>query len=507
MQGNTIKELRKSGRLEEALKLALTDYEEYPEIPYTATNLAWVYDAWCKHYAEKGDFQRFADTFQKLKDLNVLHDNQMLSNTLCWRFRSLLATIAQQGSNETIAKTAAEAFEMVKALNPEKPGEAYSVLFKAFYKIKDYWPGHKEFCDWWDFTNFRKEDYEGTPLPNGKKGAVSTAESAYISYAKELTRRQDEEAVRRFLPVLEQVDKTHPEMTYIGYYIGILLLQLKHEQDALNVLRPFARKKQREFWVWKLLAQTQETNSDACLACLIRAVNCGTKENFLIKVRQELAQAFIQRHNYKSARSQIEHIRKCCMANGFKIPFQIQQWTRESWFNTPDCTDEHPVSFDYMEMTDELLFEDKQAITGIATQINTEKKTVSVIYGKEKAGFLSYGRFLKLVRVGDVLKIRPESIAASGYIKPLKVSILPDGIPDCDFYGRKTGKVISNRQQTVFFLKWDNGEAYIPVQLAKELSVVPGDRLRACVVRVHNPKRDSWGWRCLTAERANTSNE
>jgi hypothetical protein len=42
-----------------------------------------------------------------------------------------------------------------------------------------------EFADWWDFKNFRPEDFQKEKMPNGKE-VMAIAEQAYIAYAKHL---------------------------------------------------------------------------------------------------------------------------------------------------------------------------------------------------------------------------------------------------------------------------------------------------------------------------------
>ena len=44
---------------------------------------------------------------------------------------------------------------------------------------------YTEFADWWDFKNFRAEDYQKEKLPNGRE-VMAIAEQAYITYAKHL---------------------------------------------------------------------------------------------------------------------------------------------------------------------------------------------------------------------------------------------------------------------------------------------------------------------------------
>lgn len=501
MPTNKIKELRKSGKLKEALQLALNDYEAMPNVPFTAVNLAWVYYDYCKQYSETGNVEKFQETFLRIKELNLLPTNKILNDTLCWRFLILLKRISTKYPQEQQSQITDTCFNLAKALILEKPGDSYTILFKAFYQVRNNWNHYTDFCDWWDLQNFQSKDYQCDILENGKKMPISLAEGAYIAYARDLLKEKDKEKIQQFLPYIQKLNEEHPEMNYPGFFIGKLLLSLGDDHSAINALLPFARKKRHEFWIWQLLAQAKEQDKKIHLACLLRAVHCRTKEVFLGKVRQELANLLIDMQNFKSAKEQILLIIKNRAESHYKIPYEIQQWTREPWYDDRNAMDNNPIDIDYMAVTNKLLMEDLPSHTAIVTYINKEKKIMNIVYGKEKSGFFKYTNQLNNVKIGDALILFFNEISDKGYIKPISIEINKKAISDCDFYRHVTGVIHSNKSHTYFFLQSNEVKSYIPLNLIQKLNLQSGNTIKANIIYDQNRKKNQWEWRCLTIER------
>lgn len=95
-------------------------------------------------------------------------------------------------------------------------------------------------------------------------------------------------------------------MTYPGYFCGKLMISAgASREDALTAVVPFVRKK-TEFWAWQLLADVFKDEPDNRLACLLRAVHCKAKEEFLGKVRLALALAYIDRNDIARAKYHLD---------------------------------------------------------------------------------------------------------------------------------------------------------------------------------------------------------
>jgi len=65
LQSQQIKDLRKSGHLEESLQLALQDLEANADNIYAKRNISWVYNDLLKKYGEEENLSSFIEILNK----------------------------------------------------------------------------------------------------------------------------------------------------------------------------------------------------------------------------------------------------------------------------------------------------------------------------------------------------------------------------------------------------------------------------------------------------------
>ena len=404
MSSQEIKTLRQQGRLEEALDMARSELETMPDDIWRKINLAWVYDAYCKKYAEEGNHHSFRENIKAIIGLQILSDNDYLNDTLCWRFFALMRKCSATLQQEKLYALADDLFSMAQHLNLSKPSEAYTILFKTFYMLKEQWPGYLTFCNWWGLDNFRQEDYLCEQMNNGKTMPISLAEGAYLAYSRSLMLTSNTERIKRFLPKMEALNERHPELVYVGYYLGKLFLCAGGDKnEALKALIPFVKKKCKEFWAWQLLAEAVKGDDDKVLACLLRGVNCPAQENFLVKMRYQIAELLIKKRYYAEARIHIEKYIACKKENNNKIPIEVIHWTDENWFK-----EAQPISpkfrMDYMGITNEILHPDCFKPLGIVVAINKENKSMDIVWGKKVKSSIKIPPVLGKIRIGDFIE-------------------------------------------------------------------------------------------------------
>ncbi len=163
-------------------------------------------------------------------------------------------------------------FHQISALSFPKPTASYSFLLKAFQKSNKTWLGYQAFVEWWGIENLMPEDYLSEVMPDGKS-SMALAEQVAIAYARKLTEAPVvKEKIEAFMPVLDQLIHDHPEYQYPPYYKGKLLLAIGDKENVFSAFLPFARKKQTEFWIWDMLAETFLKTDIRYAACLCRAL-------------------------------------------------------------------------------------------------------------------------------------------------------------------------------------------------------------------------------------------
>ena len=503
MTGIDIKRLRQEGKLDEALKMAKEELEVSPSDEWAKKNLAWVYDSYCKKYAEEGNYQAFIDTVCVLIDLGVNESDQMLIRSMGWRFRSMLSSIERIGDSNGRIQVLDRIFDLARQFYFEKPSETYSVLFKAFLKYKDAWPTFKSFCEWWDFDNFRQEDYVCEVYSSGKKESFCLVERSYIAYAKCLMQENPSEldTIRTFLPKLEALAESHPEMDYPGYFAGKLMLVLNEKgDDIVSTIRPFVRKKKNEFWAWQLLAEAVEKdNRDLYLACLLRAIKCRTKDEFLVRIRLKLVEELVNRKVYDLAAMQLRLYCKTKLSNNstWQPPGEIRSYLEQAWYKKYQSSQLENIPLDYMALTNNVLFGDMPEQRCIVSFVNSDKQMVTVVYGYEKEGFFKYDSSMR-PQIGMELSIRVQDISKDGYMKIFSSRVSSESMrPNLDYFRETEGFVIYNQNKNIYSFKAGDIVCFIPPHFVEKHLLEKGQTRRAQILYSYNKKKEMWMWKLI----------
>lgn len=495
MSGKEIKELRIQGRLEDALEMAVSEFQNASDNIWCKRNLAWVYAEMIKQKAECGNVDEVAEIWKNLVDLGILKDEAMLSNALCWYLRTLLSKVESLCSQDEIGEVVQRVLGLAQTLNPEKPGKAYSVLAKAFYRLRKKWYGFTNFMDWWGWENFLSDDYQ-CEVFNGKKMPISLAEGCYIAYAKDVMGKGDEKLIKEFLPKLENMNRKYPEMSYIGYYMGKLMLKLGQKgEKALEIIIPFVRKKKSEFWTWQLMAEALAGDREKYIACLLRAVHCKTVEHFLVKIYDTLLHEALYEKDYVGCTYYINKFVKVKKQLQVSVPSEIEKLMKCDWFGVGRGKSKFD-EIDYMRITDELLMNDLPEYVAVVVFVNEEKQMASIIWGKQCVGFFCYRNLLENVEVGQLLCMRWEKCGGDGFLKAFTVRIAENVRPDSSFWKEVEGEAMFVGKNGVCFLKCGHEMFFVPKALAGSMRIQSGVKYKAEIIYDFDKKKNRWGWRC-----------
>lgn len=373
------------------------------------------------------------------------------------------------------------------------PSKGHSFLLQVVIKY-DKWTGMADFLDWWNFDNLTPDDF--TPYVNQRGQKMMTlAERAYIAYSKALLKTGNTERIRRFLPKMDALMSQHPEMMYPGYFYGKLLLSLgSDKEEELRVIMPFARKKATEFWVWQLLGDVFVDDDDKQMACLLRAVHCRTQENFLGKVRMKLAELYINRRLLNCARYQIDMVTRCYVAQGWRLPPQIDGWIHQPWLNETVPDERDPI--DYKSITDDILCSGAEDCIAVITHVDPNRRKAAMVYGYEKNAFL---RLPIKVAVGMVLRLRyvKDKMGEMNVLKAERTSL-----PNFLQYAKCMEGVISKRDDKEFaFLKAGPVKCFVPPAIVAKYKLSDGGRVKGLMVCDYNKKKESWNWVCVYVQK------
>lgn len=488
---NDIKKMCKDGKPHEAYELAKADLEAGQ--PWGQLTTGWALRYLIEEDARNGRYNELVAHIDELQALDQIPNNEVdkiAEGIVFW-----IGYYAKKNLVETEFDTPARLSTLYSKVKNYKfnPGVGYSMLLSGFMRCEK-WHELLAFLDWWNLENLTPEDYSPVKLQNGKS-IMSLAERAYIAMSKALLRQSDLGKIEEFLPHIDKLMNEHPEMTYPGYFYGKLLLALGSTQDdELKVIVPFAKKKASEFWVWQLISDVFTNDEEKQLACLLRAVNCKTKEDFLVKVRIKLADFYIKKEKYDLAKYHIDIATKTYLSHGWPLPYQLESWIHQPWINT--TTSNSNETLDYMSITNAILFDGAEEAIAVVTYVDPQTHRTFMVYGLEKR--ITQKLNIKVL-TGDTLKIY---YANDGNGKPKVLSATRCGFAsDLDYAKHVEGIVRKRNDQGHALISIGNEKAFLSSDLVNKYKVKDGDTVKCRIAYDYDKKRQKWNWVCVKIRR------
>lgn len=482
----------RAGQIQEAYALAKEDWENNPNNVWEQRKIGWALCYTIQQDARNGRYDQIIahiDELQSLDLLDILNDRILFDNVIFW-----IGYYARRLSPTHIDTPAqlSTLFAKVRVYT-FMPSQGYSTLLEGFIKFSE-WQELLEFIEWWDLNNLRLDDYQPVQLQN-RRTMMSIAERAYIAMSKALIRKNDPGKIEEFLPQMDNLVTNHPEMTYPGYFYGKLLLTLgSTPQDALRVIIPFARRKTTEFWVWQLLSDIFINDPDKQLACLLRAVHCRTQEHFLGKVRIKLAEIFLRRNELPLAKYQINKVVQCYLAQGWRLPNEIEMWIHQEWIHSITESDYIPI--DYQTITDEILLDGAEEAIGVVTYYDKKKQRANIVYGY-KMRMVERIRFS--VGLGTILKLH-YTTESNGRNRVLSARKAP--FPQNLNYAQVVQGSIKKRDEWAYaFLRHGNETAFIAPNIVNTYHVNDGENVQCLIVYDYDRKQNTWNWCVISINR------
>ncbi|MCA8831934.1 DUF7017 domain-containing protein [Hymenobacter pini] len=345
----TVTELRKAGRLDEALTQGLAELAAKPTDVWAKRNMAWVYYEQLK-LAAADTTVSLQPQLQALADLGLGADEELLYTQIIWQVVKRIYALAKaphaigawlevklNGSPVWTRSTLPTAdvryryrteVQQVLGLLAEmpypRPCEAHSALLKAVVQVKEK-SSPLPFLLTYGPAYLRADDFVGEEYQGRQQAAL--AQQVFMGIARELSTAplnteatQDFPAhIAAFLPQLTQVIEKYPGYQWLPYFRAKLQLRIGDAAAALPTLLPVVRQKSSEFWAWQLLVETLTgTDPAAALACLYRATTCRTEEKFLRGLRLNLAAQLAVDHPGE-ARWQLQKAEETTNAEGWPV--------------------------------------------------------------------------------------------------------------------------------------------------------------------------------------------
>jgi len=497
MPAKEIKELRQGGRLQEAYAMAKAELEAQPGNIWSKRNISWVLYDFLKQNTTVSNWESFKNYLEQIVVLQLPEDEKMLFDQVAWQIGKMVFQLLKE--HQVDQGRILELYQYSKQLHFTKPSDGYSFLFKAFHKAFKEGKHYVEFADWWGLNNFTPEDYQKENLPNGKE-VMSTAEQAFIAYAKHLLPHTSSHGevifergkVERFFPLLDKIIESHPEYQYPAYFKAKLLLAMGDQENMLSALLPFAKKKRNDFWVWDVLSEAFKGDEQKRLACHCKALTCNTSDDFLINIRQKMAHWFIIHTMFNEAKTEIELVIKARSANEWKIPPEIQNWITQSWYKNAAVKKSNFGFYkQYLSIADNLLYADIPEETVVIEFVNVDKKIANFIASEKKFGFFKYDRFIDSLKVGDTLKVRFDGNGSDGHFKLFTLERQDDESFRNQFIKPVSGEIRIAEGKPFGFVQ----DSFVHPTLVKKYNLQNQQQVKGRIIKSYNNEKKSWGWK------------
>ncbi len=497
MSAAEIKELRQSGKLEEALRLAIAEFQQNPGNVWTKRNLSWVYYDYAKKNCSPKQFDAFCEYLKEVVNLELTEEERMLFDNLT-RLVVKMGYVLLRETNVDLSKFDI-LFDIIKNFHFSKPSTIYSSLIAVFHRAYKNTTSYISFAEWWDFDNFTEEDYEKKLLPNGKL-IMSLVEQCYIAYAKQLLPKSiapgvvefNSEKASEFIQKLDYIEEKHPEYQYPSYYKAKLLLSLGDQNDVLSTLLPFAKRKRNEFWVWEVMSEAFAEETEKVFACYCKGLLCVAPDTMTVNLRAKIVPLFIGKEMWDEARTETDKIIEIRKENDWKIPNPIIAYQSANWYQKANRNSNNiHVYKQYAPVAEALLYSDIPEETIIVDFVNSEKKIINFITSEEKRGFLKYNRFIETIQIGDVLKARFLKHEKNGLYQIGTLEKHEDVFFQQKYIKNFSGFIRIKENHQFGFVD----DVFVAPFLCEKHKLSSGDSISGLAIKSYNEKKKQWGWR------------
>jgi len=479
--------LRKAGQLTEARQLAETLLNEAPNNRYNQRAAAWVYVEYLK--TQSSNLATALSYLEGICGFRFDTSENILWEQLYWQVAKLLFR-----TTEAPEQAVLERFWPCWKAFAQLEGQAFSTLLKAVLKHAATWPNLPDWVECWGWGHLQPADFMPEQLPNGKT-MPALAERVYLAVAKTYLNQPATEQSAAFLHRLDTVSEAHPDLLYLVYYRALLRLKAGQLAEALAFILPFAQKKQRDFWVWDLLAQLHPHDVSMQTACLAKALSCKTSPEFLVKIRQKMAGLLVAQGHWPEARTEIEALCRVREAHRWRIPSEVVSWIDSTAYQNSVANNSNANLYtQWAKVAEKRLHSNKPAVVGVVWSINKEKQTAQFVVDEQIHGGFNYAKLgVKDVEIGQALRLRLHQVkrAEGDFWQVQEAELSPE--PPSEYLVKSFAGSLRMAGKVGFV-----GQVMVgSQQIDFEIRSYEAPEVTGRAVRAFDPKHQKWGWRAL----------
>lgn len=399
-----ITELRRSGRLQEALEAAEKEFAQNVN-RYTVGALFWCLNDLYKQQ----NINDAADTIERMKELYNDHciGDEFMQKALASAERQRLPHFheikeavenAKGGADAVSAHQQATAWYNDGQLNSQlypdfgwliyyalkqtaveeahkrkvllyqyfqldlpKPSILHSLILGEAIKVEQNTPLQfriRDFIRIWGLENLRKEDWEQYQTEEGNT-LPSTVEKLIGVYTKEL-KTDRVEASEDFSQLVDKALVKYPMSQNMPYFKATVLISQGKVQEALTYYKNLIQQFPSKFYLWNQTAELVE-DVDTKIGLLCKALTCGTDDEFLGGVRLRLADLLYQKGMSGNAKYELERYRETYQNKGWNLKPEF--WKIYNQVGSVEtANDNNMVYSEYAVKADEFIYSSLPAV-------------------------------------------------------------------------------------------------------------------------------------------------
>ncbi|RNF39599.1 DUF7017 domain-containing protein [Planococcus salinus] len=357
-----------------------------------------------------------------------------------------------------------------------------------------------EFMDTIGFDWFAKEDFQKTIFKNDEGEEIEIrplAEEVLSSYAKKLisldTAVTTEQRINLFIEVLDLQIQKNPSFDWLPYHKVKLLMKVNRREEAFETLIPFARTKNREFWIWGLISELVNDDKER-FYCLCAGLLCKSKPEMTVGLQEKIVPILVEKRMFSNAKFELDKLISNRMATKGKIPQQLERWKEESWYSETKAVKSRENLKEFAKKAENILYQTLPFTDIFVTYNNEAKNVIHFAYFSPtlKEGYFYAGAF--------------ENSNDWEADKVLKVKMLADEKREGLFnvYDISLG----NKEFSLNFIKNSKGyvnkfdikpfafvnDIFISPKLVEQNQLKNYDQIEYICKRRFNRKKNTWGW-------------
>ncbi|MCQ3977626.1 MAG: hypothetical protein DPW09_29720 [Anaerolineae bacterium] len=533
-----ITQLRKEGKLDEALALTREALAGEPDNLWNKRAAGWVFYECCKNAIQAKDYQAAESYLAEFDGLALPEDDEVIHKQMTWLRGQLASHTAEKPRNphalarhyqqlshkfpgnglsigwdlyhdlkaldsakQSSNEIALEFLRVYAQLNIEKPSLLHSLMLTLAVKLIDNPAKLLDFVKWWGLENLRPEDFERQTQED--RTYYSLAEKLATALSKSIEDQRSAGDASLALPLLERLGNQYPDNIWMRYHQGKLLLLSDQSDAATALIIPVVRAKMSESWAWELLADLHPDDPDIELACLCRALQSRQEEQYLVKIRLRLAAVLADRQDYPAAKCEAEKVQAVYESSNWKLPRELTNLLNAPWYaNTVPAADNTELYRTHAPQAEALVLADLPSINGVISRQQPDRDdkpgrtlisykegdTIAVIPVKHKQF-----KWLKKAELGTPVAFRLADDAGRSRLLTLERR---QGEP-WDVFDPFTGRFKAVKQFGFVQDDATGHDIFIPPYLVADHQLADGQTISGRAEYSEDPKKKQMGWRAV----------